>query len=191
MKIIESTDRRLIISDEKTDVKIGEIANTQLGINLIFALSSLLFLPNLNLFVPIVDLPTKIYISMCFSINLTLAIVFYFKNIKHKGILSFLCSSLAIYFIPIVGVLLLGGVLLNPSTVYLAFDNNEGILTVKKLKFLFWNFSRQYPLNEILEADLRKVTLYYGSGCFSEVDAIRITRRFKKSNLILWIGLFQ
>lgn len=76
MKIIESTDWRLIISDERTDVKIGEIANTQLGINLILALSSLLFLPNLNWFAPTVELPTKIYLSMCFSVNLTLAIIF-------------------------------------------------------------------------------------------------------------------
>jgi hypothetical protein len=178
MKIIESTDRLLIISNEITeaDIKFRKLEIVRLGVNFVLALFSIPILANSNWSVQI-DLPTQTYIGMCFAVNFTLAIIFYIENTNKKELISFSFSSLVFYFIPIIGVVFFGCLLLAPPLVYLAFDKNKNIFTVKNLELLPWDCSDEYPLNEILKASLDRVTISYGSGCFSDVDAIRITRR--------------
>jgi hypothetical protein len=178
MKIIEPTDRLLIISNGITeaDIKFRKLEIVRLGVNLVLALFFIPILANSNWSVRI-DLPTQTYIGMCFAVNFTLAIIFYIENINKKELISFSFSSLVFYFIPIAGVLFFGFLLLDPPLVCLAFDKNKNIFTVKKLELLPWDCSDEYPLNEISKVSLDRVTISYGSGCFSDVDAIRITRR--------------
>jgi hypothetical protein len=178
MKIIESTDRLLIISNEITDanIKFTKLGIVQLCVNFMLALCYIPILATSNWSVQI-DLPTKTYIGMCFAVNLTTAIIFYLKNTNDEEIISGLFWSLVIYFIPIAGVVILCGPLLNTPIAYLAFDKNKNILIVEKIELLPWDCSDEYPLNEISKVSLDRVTISYGSGCFSDVDAIRITRR--------------
>ncbi len=178
MKIIESTDRLLIISNGITeaDIKFRKLEIIRLGVNFVLALFFIPILANSNWSVQI-DLPTQTYIGICFAVNFTLAIIFYIENISKKELISFSLSSLVFYFIPIVGVLFFGCLMLAPPLVYIAFDKNKNIFTVKNLELLPWDFSDEYPLNEISKVSLDRVTISYGSGCFSDVDAIRITRR--------------
>jgi hypothetical protein len=176
MKITESTNWRLIISERKVNVKLYELASIQLAVNFVLAICYLAILAISNWYVQF-DLATKIYIGMCFSINLALAIFFYLENTNEAEIILDLFWSLIIYFIPLFGVLLLSGIALTPPTAYLAFDLEKNILTVKKIKFLAWDLSEEYPLQGILAVSLDKVPIYYGSGCFSQVDAIRMTRK--------------
>jgi nitrate reductase NapE component len=176
MKITESTNRRLIISERKINVKLYELASIQLVMNLVLAICCLPILAISNWSVQL-DLVTKTYISMCFSVNLALAIFFYLENSNEAEIISHLFWSLTIYFIPILGVCCLCGLALDPPTAYLAFDIDKNIFTVKKIKFLHWDSSEEYSLYGILEASLDRVTICYGSGIFSEVNAIRMSRK--------------
>lgn len=176
MKITESTNRRLIISERKINVKLYELVSIQLVVNIVLAIGYLTILAISNWSMQF-DLATKTYIGICFSINFALAIFSYLKNTNEEGIISYLFWSLTIYFIPFLGVLLSCSLALNPPIAYLAFDIDKNILIIKKIKFLAWDLSEEYPLQGILAASLDKVTVYYGSGCFSEVEAIRMTRK--------------
>jgi hypothetical protein len=178
MKIIETTDRLLIISNGITEanIKFRKLEIVRLGVNFVLTLFFMPILANSNWSMQM-DLPTQTYIGICFAVNFTIVFIFYLENINEEGIISFLFLSLALYFIPIVGILVFGCFMLDSPLVHIAFDKNKNIFTIKKLELLPWDCSDEYPLNEILKASLDRVTISYGSGFISVVDAIRITRR--------------
>jgi hypothetical protein len=49
-----------------------------------------------------------------------------------------------------------------PQVAYVTLDKNKNLLMIKKFKFLFWDQSIQYPLTDILEANLGKETICTG-----------------------------
>jgi hypothetical protein len=173
MKILESTDERLIIRNETSVIEIIELTNLQLVVNLLLTICFLSIWVNSNWSTQTDRLNTSF--KLYFAITSILTFCLCYRN-KIDNIFLFL--SLLLYSIPIVGIsfLIIVVMVIPPQVAYVTLDKNKNILITKKFKFLFWDRSIQYPLTDILEANLGKEAVCTGTY-YAEVDTVRITRR--------------
>ena len=185
MKILESTDERLVIGHETSFVDHKKLTNLQLLVNVFLTLC---FLPIwMNLYHSTQrDWTSKSFV-LYFIISSILVSVFY-SGIKAG---DYLCS-LIFFSIPILGVLCLATVVFSRVEIAdsecLTFDKNLNFLTVKKFKFLFWNRSIQYPLNELITASRSTMSVYVPSHVIN-VDTVQMVRRRRRDGKVVVFGV--
>jgi hypothetical protein len=186
MKILEFTDERLRIGNEKSVIQAVELANLQLVVNLLLTICFVPIWVNLNYWSTETDRLNTSFL-LYFAIALTLVVCLCYRN---KIDDDFLYLSLPIHSVPIVGIffLIIYTIAVPPQVACITFDKNKNLLTIKKFKFLFWDRSIQYPLTDILAANLVKESVCTGT-CYAEVDAVRITRR--RDGKICSFGVFS
>jgi hypothetical protein len=186
MKILESTDERLVIGHETSFVDRQKLTNLQLLVNVFLTACFLPIWMNLDRYTQ-KDWISKSFM-LYFIISFILASVFY-SGTKEGDYLF----NLIVYSIPIFGVFCLAMVI--PSSFEIAdseclvFDKTLNFLTVKKFKFLFWNRSIQYPLNELLTASRSTTSVYVPSMNFINVDTVRMARRRGTDGKVVVFGV--
>ncbi len=185
MKIIESTDERLIIAKEKSVIQSRELGNLRLVVNLLLTIC---FIPIwVNLEWP--DEQTdRLNTSFMLYFVITLALGVYLCH-RNKIDDIFLYLSLLMESVPIFGIFFLIAYAISSTSqvVCITFDKNKNLLTIKKFKFLFGARSTQYPLNEIIEARLGETVSGYGMYMVT-IDAVMITRKRRRDGKILFLS---
>jgi hypothetical protein len=186
MKILESTDERLVIGHETSFVDHKKLMNLQLLVNVFLTVCFLPIWINLDRYTQR-DWTSKSFIFY-FIISLMLVFVFY-SGIKEGDYLF----NLIFFSIPILGVSSLAMVAFSlvetSDSECLTFDKNLNFLTVKKFKFLFWNRSIKYPLNELLAASLSTMSVYVPSMNIINVDTVRMARRRRRDGKVVVFGV--
>jgi hypothetical protein len=186
MKILESTDERLVIGHETSFVDHKKLMNLQLLVNVLLTLC---FLPIwINLYCSTQrDWINKSFVFY-FIISSILVSVFYSGRKGGDYLFSLICFS-----IPIVGVSSFALAAHSLSQIRasecLTFDRNSNFLIVKEFKFLFWNRSIEYPLNELLAASLSTISVYTPSMNFINVDTVRMARRRRRDGKVVVFGV--
>jgi hypothetical protein len=183
MKILESTDERLVIGNEAYFVELEKLMNLQLIVSVILTVCFLPIWMNLYCFAQR-DWRNKSFIFY-FIINSILISVFYSGRIKGGDY----WLILFLYSIPFIRMLVLIGEAGIPKSECLTFDRNKNVLIVIKFKCLFWNRSIQYPLSDLLSARIYTKFVYTGSMNGIYVDTVQMARRRRRDGKVVVFGV--
>jgi hypothetical protein len=182
MKILESTDERLVIGTETYVIDSQKLTNLQLLVNVFLTICFLPIWMNLDRFTQR-DWAIASWIFY-FIISSILVSVFYSGRKEEYDLFS-----LIFYSIPIMGVGTLAIVIGGLSQIYqsecLTFDKNKKVLIIKKFKFLFWNRSIQYLLSDLIEARLSKKFVSTGATTGTNIDIVEIARKRRSDGKVV------
>lgn len=170
MKIVESTEDRLVIQREEPTSDF-ELVCLAVGVNVLVTICFVAISENLP------SLRHESF-ALSFAIGWLLVHLLFPGNKRNTG------YALTVIFgsIPFLGVALLSLVAISllqfSQVASLTFDRGRNILTIKHSRILFWHPSIQYPLNQIVGATLVTKKIFIGSSAgVASVEVVQLTRR--------------
>ncbi|MEA5605517.1 hypothetical protein [Nostoc sp. UHCC 0252] len=177
MKIVESTEERLVIRREEL-TSAFELVCLALGVNVLVTICFVAISENLSL-------SNDESFAISFAIGWLLVHLLFPGNKRNLGYLF----TVTFASIPLLGVALLSltaiGLLQFPQIASLTFDKSRKLLTIKYSKILLWYPSVQYPLNQIVEATLASKQIFIGATAgVAYVQVVQLARRRQDGKIV-------
>jgi hypothetical protein len=181
MKILESTERRLVIEFENF---IYELTCLALWVSTLVTLCFFAILENLPSFISD-SLRLSFARILSFAMGWLLIHLLFPGNRRNADYwLTVISGSIPILGVGISSFLALS-LLQFPQTAFLTFDKDENLLIVKKNKILFWHPVTQYPLDEIIEFTRTTKTVYTSANPVLPISVVQLARRRQNGGRIL------